>query len=91
MKTITFEKAIEILENCSAVIWGEHFLSYPDVNSEEQEVYLKIDEDGVSYEVNFNKEKNESVSIQGGSLFLIDVLGEEVQLTVLVGQDLENC
>jgi hypothetical protein len=94
MKTITFKEAFRILLDCSAVIWADNFLCYPCLNDEETEnsnedMFLELeitDAEGQVFSANFYRGDNEEVKIEGGSMFLSDENGEEVQITVLVPQ-----
>ena len=90
MKTISLAEAVQILENCSAVIWDEthHFLIYPDVTDldgkdDNEFLYIKGEEDGEYYSEKFHEGNNRTVKIEGSSMFLVDPDGEEVQLTIL--------
>jgi hypothetical protein len=93
---ITFEEAFHLLEESSAVIWGDGFLCYAGLRDEEQDdpdkdVFLKLSaEDSVGriYESVFCRDNNKEVSVIGTSMFLTNDDGEEEQLTLLFPQDL---
>lgn len=98
MKTITLKEAFEILENCSAVVTEEHTVIYPglaDLTGEDENEWLNISwtEDGQDFVMIFNEQDNREVKVQGSSLFLVDnecADGEEIQLTILCPQNLEQ-
>lgn len=94
MKVIPLDKAIKLLEQCSAVIWDDNFLSYPSVNSEDTDesdhtfLFLSANEDGNESQAEFQDGDNKTVSIVTNSMFLQDTNGNEVQVTLLVPQTL---
>jgi hypothetical protein len=92
MKKVTLEQAHELLENTSAVIWGEESnLSYPLVND------LEGDEDNCFFELilddeemRFNEGDNQTVVLDGFSMVLVDEYGENQSITLLVPMDVED-
>lgn len=94
MKIITFKDAVHALNECSAVIWNDNFLCYPElIDDEEEENFLHLftsDEEGQDYEAFFPTKDNQEVKVDGSSMFLIDNEGDEVQLTLLVPANLSG-
>ena len=90
-KHISLKDAHTILENCSAVIWGDNFLSYPSIsdletkaNSANDFLYLKCeDEEGNNFTASFLEKDNQNIQVAGGSMFLVADDGEEFQITIL--------
>ena len=96
MKTLTLAQAHRVLENCSAVIWGDQqFLTYPGTtdltgDADNQFLYLSgTDDGGQDYAVMFEEGNNQSVKVVGSFMFLTDNEGEEVQLTILCPEILD--
>lgn len=95
MKTIDLVRAHKILEDCSGVITDEHVIIYPSLadltgDDENEFLYLSWINEGADYYVKFNEGCNREVKVVHSSMFLIDDEGDEIQLTVLVPQDLED-
>lgn len=95
MKTITLNQAFNILQNCAAVVTETHNVTYPNLDKltgEEENEFMALswEEDGLDYGVIFKEGNNQTVKVSGSSMFLEDNEGEEVQLTILVPQNLEN-
>ena len=89
MKIITLKEAVDVLQNCSAVIWADNFLCYPSVNlvGEDNNEFLRlsvVDDEGLEYNAEFIEKANQSVKVEGSSMFLIDSEGDEVQISILV-------
>jgi len=88
---ISFDKAYKILDNCSAVVWGEHFLTYPGLHDEESDtpetdLFLEletVDSEGLEYKASFFRGANQQVRVEGSSMFLVNDDGDEEQLTIL--------
>jgi hypothetical protein len=77
-KYISLKDAHSILENCSAVIWGDNFLSYPSVSDLE----------------NKGDSSNDFLyRVSGSTMFLIDDKGNEVDIAILNSDDgaFEKC
>jgi hypothetical protein len=94
-KIITLKRAIKLLTNCSAVIWGDGFLCYPGIIDEDEtnkdNVFLELrtsDSEALDEESNFVVKDNETVTVVGSSMFLVDTNGDGKQLTLLVPQKL---
>jgi len=92
---ITLNKAIELLEESSAVIWGDNFLCYAGIRDESEEnpdVFLVLENEveGELYKVEFSKKDNQTVSVQGSSMFLINTDKEKEQISVLGPMTLDN-
>ena len=90
MKTIPLQRAFNILENCSAVIWDDqHFLSYPSVwpldgQDDNQFLFLLCeDEGGQEFSVTFNEGSNREVKISGNTMVLVDDEGDEIDIQIL--------
>lgn len=90
MKTIPLKRVSDILENCSAVIWGDQqFLSYPSVRSldgqdDNQFLFLLCeDEEGQEFSVTFNEGSNREVKISGNTMVLVDDEGDEIDIQIL--------
>lgn len=98
MRTISFETLCRILDDCSAVIWGdERLLTYPSYQYPEEEgggndfLYLEGDDGEYhEFEAFFYKKDNETVKVQGNSFILIDGNGEEVEICPLFSKDLSE-
>lgn len=96
MKTITLKEAYSILEEASAVIIDDNTLTYPSLFGIEEDddnefLYLSWeDEDGYIYELFFREKDNKSIQISGSSMFLIDIEGEENQITILAPKNIER-
>ena len=90
MKTLTLKEAIHILEQCSAIIIDDDIVTYPCVHADES-MFLEIswDDGHNSYGVTFHDADNQDITISGSSMFLIDSMGDENQITILHPQNLE--
>lgn len=92
--SISFEKAIEILENCSAIIIQDQNLAvvYPDLGEieEPQPAWRAqyMDGEGLIYTFSFPKEGNETVEIKKGNMIWVEEDGSKVEITVLTKQNL---
>jgi len=92
--SISFEVAIEILENCSAIIiqdqnlaitrpdFGELHEDFPSWRTAYQ------DEDGLIYEYNFPKEKNETIIIKNGNMVWVEDDDSTVEIVILAKKNL---
>jgi hypothetical protein len=93
VKTITLDQAYKILENAAAVIWDDNFLCYVSLSQltdEPDNEWLRLhvtDDEGLEYSANFIQEGNETVRVEGSSMFLKDDNGDEVQVSVLAHVD----
>jgi hypothetical protein len=96
MKTIPLTKAQEILQNSAAIIVDNDVVIYgsgDDLNGDDENEFLYLswsDDMGREYSVKFREGENRSVAVHNSSMFLIDNEGDEVQLTILQPQNLEN-
>jgi hypothetical protein len=96
MRTISFEVLCRILDDCSAVIWGdEKLLTHPSYQYPEDEggggdfLYLEGDDgDYHEFEAYFYKKDNEMVRVQGNSFILVDGNKDEVEITPVFSKDL---
>ena len=86
MKMIPLAEAIKLLQNCQAVIWGDSYLTYPEVN-EDGPCFLRVKDNG--YIVQFFIKDNPNVELVDKSMFLLDSNKETVQLNLLVYQQLQ--
>jgi len=91
---ITLNQAYRLLEDCSAVIWADYFLTFPALQDEDNEpkMFLSLDstdEHGKVFLVEFYRQDNQEVKAIGNSLFLTDTTGEEIQLTLLHAMNTE--
>lgn len=89
MKTITLEEAVQILSQCSAVVI-DNIVTYPCCYPDES-MFLELswEDDHNSYGVTFHDADNQTITISGSSMFLIDSEGDENQITILCPQNLE--
>lgn len=93
MRTISFETACRMLEDCSAVIWDDTYLSYPcvieddeSVDDEKDALFLRLECEDTKRE--FIIGDNRTVQVEGKSLWLKDKYGEEIQISPLFVKDL---
>jgi hypothetical protein len=94
MKTITLKQAISILENCSAVVI-DNVVTYPNLEDgeDDDDLFLTlswVDEDFNEFEESFYRGGNKKIQIVDSSMFIFNEEVEEVQLTILCPQNLEN-
>lgn len=95
---LTFEQAYKLLEDCSAVVWEDYFLTFPALRDEQDEdpgndLFLQLestDEHGRVFGADFFRGNNQEVKAEGSSLFLTDSNGEEVQISLLAPMTLET-
>lgn len=96
MRTISFDTLCRILEDCSAVIWGdEQMLTYPSYYYPEEgdRDFLHLEGDDGDYhefEADFYREDNETVKVEGNRFFLKDRKGNEVEIRPLFSKDLSE-
>lgn len=103
MRTISFERMYEILNDCAAVIWGDmKMVVYPSYwmpedksvchdSSNDNFLHLEgTDEDFNEFEVDFKEKDNEVVKVEGNHFFLIDTKGNEVEIRPLFSKDLSE-
>ena len=98
MRTISFEKMFEILNDCAAVVWGDmQMVVYPsywvpeEEGGEGQFLHLEgTDSDFNEYEANFKAKDNETVQVHGNRFFLIDTKGNKVEIRPLFSKDLSE-
>lgn len=98
MRTISFEQAYRVINDCSAVVWGDmKFVVYPsywlpeDENGDGQFMHLEgVTDDFDEYEVNFNAKDNENVKVEGDTLIFMDDRGQEVEVKPLFAKSLSE-
>lgn len=99
MRTISFETFYRMLEDCSAVVWGEMqmvvYPSYalPDDEKDEDFKFLHLegtDSDFNEYEVDFREKDNQTIKLHGNRVFLTDTKGNEVEIRPLFSKDLSE-
>ena len=99
MRTISFEKMFEILNDCVGMVWDDNYLSYVSINNdpkaiEEGEAFLTLEcTDDKSLElvsVQFRKKDNLQVTVVGHSIWLKATDGEDCQLVPLFSKDLSE-
>jgi hypothetical protein len=84
-KTISWKRATDLLQKCSAVEWGDGFVTCPAVFvGDENRVELShLDEEGQMFEATFVKANNEKVTVSHSLMFLTDTEGNEEQISLL--------
>ena len=93
MKTITLEKAIELLENAAAIILPDEAgspLMYPSVDKDEEE-FLSIswaDDEALDWGFVCLRGDNAEVEIRDNALVFVDEDKNEVKVQILVPQQL---
>lgn len=95
-KTISFEEAFRIINDCSAVIWGDYgmvvFPSYWTPEEEDGEgrfMHLEgVDSDFDEYEADFKAKDNAMVKVEGNALFFVDTTGQKIKVTPLFSKTL---
>lgn len=97
MRTISFDTLCRILEDCSAVIWGdEQMLTYPSFQYPDEDdktgdfLHLEGETEKHEFEANFFRENNETVKVHGNRFFLQDMAGQEVEIRPLFSKDLSE-
>ena len=89
MSSMELEDALDVLENCSALILDDDILMYPRIikdlkNEDNQKIFcLQWTEGEDTFEIVFVEEDNQSVGYSGSTMFLIDDNDQEVHLTLL--------
>lgn len=96
MKTISFDAAFSILDNCSAVIWGDtNFsdtnLSYPEMRDEGvtdamKDCFMCLALDDFCDGMNFFRGANQTVRAEASTLYLVNDQGHEVRVIPLIPQ-----
>jgi predicted peroxiredoxin len=88
---IPLEKAIEILENASAIVANDTALVYPafrEYVDDDVFMYLSWDSEGLEFHLEFQEELNKEVEVVGSSMFLKRMVEDDEieteQLTILV-------
>ena len=98
------KQAVEILEKALAVVWEHSSVSdyagplvcYPSlrnlegIDKNEFLILKTFDDDGRECSVEFTEGDNQEVAVVGSSMFLIDSNENEVQISILVHQNLEE-
>ena len=77
MKTITLEKAFEILVDADGIVIDDGVILYPSLDKltgcdENEFMYLSWDDEGLEYSIKFCEGDNREVKISGSSMFLYD-------------------
>ena len=99
MKTITLQQAYKILTDCSGVIVEDNIINPKlgdgmggGLEDDPNHLFMALDweESGLMFEQCFLEGQNQEVNVVGSSMFLINELGDEVQLTILSPLDLEK-
>lgn len=97
MRTISFDTLCRILDDCSAVIWGdEQMLTYPSFQYPEDDggggdfLHLEGENEKYEFEANFFRENNETVKVHGNRFFLKDMNNEEVEIRPVFSKDLSE-
>lgn len=92
MKTISLIAAMEILKNCAAVIIDDNGLCYPSVYEDSEDfLFLQYENEGLVWEHVFSQTDNrEEVKIHASTMFLIDVNGDEILITILDNKNIED-
>jgi len=92
MNSYTLERAIELLENASAVIIDNDVLIYPRVDDGDDEEFLTLswDTEGEEYTYNFLRKDNRVVNIKDNQLVLVADEGTEFNVTLLEPQTLKS-
>ncbi len=95
-KMISFEEAYLIINDCSAVVWGDmKMVVYPSYwvpeaeDGDGQFMHLEgVDSDFNEYEANFKAKDNEKVKVEGNKLVFVATNGQEVEVTPLFSKTL---
>ena len=94
MKTITLEKAYDILKRCSAVI-HDNVVIYPgnaDLTGDDDNEFLYLhweNDECLNYATRFTEGPNRAIKVSGSTMFLIDHEGDETEITILEPKQLE--
>jgi hypothetical protein len=89
MSSMDLEDALDVLDDCSALILDDDILMYPRIikdlkNEDNQKIFcLQWTEGEDTFEIVFVEEDNQSVGYSGSTMFLIDDNDQEVHLTLL--------
>ena len=92
MKTITLDKAFEILNECAAVTFdlgGGPTVSFPhlaELEGDPDNQFLRLeqtDETGYIWEAIFTEEPNQWVKVDGSGMWLTDNEGDSMRITIL--------
>lgn len=88
MKQISLVEAVQLLNDCSAVIVNDNVLTYPsveDLNDDDDNefLYLGWTDDGLDYSMKVEEGNNRSVKIEDNQMILVDDEGDEFSLTLL--------
>ncbi len=98
------KQAVEILQDASAVVWehssvsdyADHLVCYPSlrnlegIDKNEFLILKAFDDDGRECSVEFTEGDNQEVKVVGSSMFLIDSNENEIQISILTPQVLEE-
>jgi len=94
MSSMDLEDALDVLDNCSALILDNDILMIPRIikdlkNGDNQKIFcLQWVEGQDTFEILFLEEDNQSVGYSGSTMFLIDESGEEVHITLLTQKEI---
>lgn len=95
MKTITLKEAHQILEDASAIIIDDDVVLYPSlepISGDElnEFLFLRWDDGGLEYTLQFLEGDNQEVEVVGSSMFLYaEGDNEHTQITILTAKELE--
>lgn len=93
MKTISIEKAFDLILESSAIQLSDGTLIYPelyDLGYPDQEfMYLSLDETRMVETIHFFEKDNKTVKISDSSMFLYDSCGNCREITILISKHLE--
>lgn len=94
MKTISLQKAFELLQDCSAIII-DNIVTYPSLdeicNDKDNEfLYISWEDDGLEFCTKFTEENNQTVKINDNVMFLTDYEGDEIEIKLLCPMELEK-
>jgi len=90
MKKITYAEAVDILNDCVAVMISNDCITSPHIDDEEQNsISFFWEEEGYDFEAEFFESNNQKVMVDGSSMFLIDKKGDATEITILCKKNLD--
>ena len=101
MKTIPLAQAFEIISNASAIIINvdSNPVVYPSLyelggDESNEFLYLEWEQEYLEYSLKFRQEDNQSVKVEGASIYLLDTDADSdedaTRITILAEKDLES-
>jgi hypothetical protein len=90
MKQIDLSEAVRLLESCAAVLCEDAELCFPELiqlGKRADGIFLFVTTEHEHFE--FTEKDNQKVIVAGSSMWLTDITGEEVQLSLLDFMKLE--